>query len=38
MKPEDKSFYIDTVDDLLELRQVKLASEVLNEPPLYITF
>jgi zinc-ribbon domain len=38
MKPEEDSAYIDTVDDLLALRQVKLVSEVLNEPPLYISF
>jgi hypothetical protein len=36
--PEEKSSYIDTVDDLLKLRQVKLASEILKEPPLYIAF
>jgi len=28
--------YIDTVDDLLKLKQVKLASEILKNPPLYV--
>ncbi len=37
MNPEEDSSYIDTVDDLLKLRQVKLASEVLKKPPLYIS-
>ena len=36
MNPEEDSSYIDTTDDLLKLRQVKLASEVLKKPPLYI--
>lgn len=36
MDPEEDSSYIDTVDDLLKLRQVKLASEVLKNPPLYL--
>ena len=35
--PEEMSSYIDTVDDLLKLKQVKLASEILKEPPLYIS-
>ncbi len=35
--PKEMTSYIDTVDDLLELRQVKLASEVLKKPPLYIS-
>ena len=34
--PEEMSSYIDTADELLELRQVKLASEVLKEPSLYM--
>ena len=34
--PKEMSYYIDTVDDLMKLRQVKLASEVLKKPPLYI--
>ena len=34
--PKEMTSYIDTVDDLLKLRQVKLASEVLKKPPLYI--
>lgn len=38
MKEEETSAYIDTVDDLLKLRQVKLASEVLKKYPLYISF
>jgi len=38
MDPEETSSYIDTVDDLLKLRQVKLASEILKKPPLYIPF
>lgn len=37
MDPKETSAYIDTVDDLLKLRQVKLASEVLKNPPLYIS-
>lgn len=36
MNPEEDSSYIDTTDDLLKLKQVKLASEVLKKPPLYI--
>lgn len=36
MDPNEMSSYIDTVDDILKLRQVKLASEVLKKPPLYI--
>jgi hypothetical protein len=35
--PEEMSSYIDTVDDLLKLKQVKLASEILKDPPLYIS-
>ncbi len=38
MDPKEDSAYIDTVDDMLNLRQVKLVSEVLKTPPLYITF
>ncbi len=34
--PEEMTSYIDTIDDLLKLRQVKIASEVLKKPPLYI--
>jgi len=34
--PKEMTSYIDTVDDLLELKQVKIASEVLKKPPLYI--
>lgn len=37
MDPKEDSSYIDTVDDLLKLNQVKLASEVLKNPPLYIS-
>ena len=37
MDPKEDSSYIDTVDDMLKLRQVKLASEVLKMYPLYIT-
>lgn len=36
--PEEMTSYIDTVDDLLKLRQVKLATEVLKDPPLYLPF
>ena len=36
MDPKEMASYIDTVDDLLKLRQVKLSSEVLKKPPLYI--
>jgi hypothetical protein len=36
MDPKEMTSYIDTTDDLLKLRQVKLASEVLKKPPLYI--
>lgn len=35
--PKEMTSYIDTEDDLLKLRQVKLASEVLKKPPLYIS-
>jgi hypothetical protein len=38
MDPKEMSFYIDTVDDLLKLRQVKLATGVLKDPPLYLPF
>ena len=38
MDPEEISSYIDTVDDLLKLRQVKLATGVLKDPPLYLPF
>jgi len=38
MDPMEKSSYIDTVDDLLKLRQVKLATGVLKDPPLYLPF
>lgn len=34
--PEEMTSYIDTMDDLLKLRQVKLASEILKDPPLYV--
>lgn len=34
--PVEMTSYIDTVDDLLRLRQVKLASEILKNPPLYV--
>lgn len=34
--PKEMTSYIDTVDDLLKLRQVKLASEILKDPPLYV--
>ena len=34
--PEEMSYYIDTVDELLKLRQVKLASKILKDPPIYI--
>ncbi|MGB9979521.1 hypothetical protein [Methanobacterium sp.] len=34
--PEKMASYIDSADELLRLRQVKLASEILNEPPLYM--
>ena len=34
--PEKMTSYIDTVDDLLKLKQVKLASEILKNPPLYV--
>ena len=34
--PEEMASYIDTADDLLKLRQVKLATEVLKDPPLYL--
>ncbi|WP_414470435.1 hypothetical protein [Methanobacterium sp. ACI-7] len=34
--PKEMTSYIDTADDLLKLRQVKLASEVLKDPPLYV--
>jgi len=36
--PEEMTSYVDTVDDLLKLRQVKLASENLKDPPLYLPF
>jgi len=36
MDPKEDSSYIDTVDDLMKLEQVKLASEVLKNPPLYL--
>ncbi len=36
--PEEMKSYIDTVDDLLKLRQVKLATGVLKDPPLYLPF
>ena len=36
--PNEMRTYIDTVDDLLELRQVKLATGVLKDPPLYLPF
>lgn len=36
--PKEMTSYIDTVDDLLELRQVKLATGVLKDPPLYLPF
>ena len=36
MDPKETSSYIDTVDDLLKLRQVKLATEVLKDPSLYL--
>ena len=35
--PEEMTSYIESVDELLKLRQVKLASEVLKDPPLYIS-
>ena len=35
--PEEMTSYIESVDDLLKLRQVKIASEVLKDPPLYIS-
>ncbi|MEL7669614.1 hypothetical protein [Methanobacterium sp.] len=34
--PEEMTSYIDTVDDLMRLKQVKLASEILKDPPLYV--
>ena len=38
MDPKEMASYIDTVDDLLKLRQVKLATGVLKDPPLYLPF
>ena len=38
MDLKKKSAYIDTADDLLKLRQVKLATGVLKDPPLYLPF
>ncbi len=34
--PKEMTSYIESVDDLLKLRQVKLASEVLKDPHLYV--
>ena len=34
--PEEMTSYIESADELLELRQVKLASEILKDPPLYM--
>lgn len=36
MDPEEMSSYIESADELLRLRQVKLASEILKNPPLYV--
>ena len=36
--PKEMASYIDTVDDLFELRQVKLATGVLKDPSLYLPF
>ncbi|MEN4017399.1 MAG: hypothetical protein PQ975_02195 [Methanobacterium sp.] len=36
MDPEEMSSYLESADELLKLRQVKLASEILKDPPLYV--
>ena len=37
MVPEEMSSYIESADELLRLRQVKLASEILKNPSLYVS-
>ncbi len=33
--PEEMTYYTESVDELLKLRHVELASEILKDPPLY---